>query len=107
MSDFQILITTRDKYQTECAEEVLRRGSDSASNHQRGNVINTIDELSEIWDEVIRKLSTLASISSSKLPESAYELEAIEFNIGLEAGLNIGLVTKGNAAVSVSFCKNK
>ena len=105
MSNFQILITTRDKYKSNTSGEILRGSPSTSPVQNRGGVIDTIDDLSEVWDEAIRKLTDLASISSSKSPESAYELENIEFNIGIEAGLNIGLVTKGNAAVTVRFCK--
>ena len=68
-------------------------------------VVAKIDELADIWDAVVEKLTTIAAKTKVVVEGSPYELDQIEFNIGIEAGLEIGLVTKGNASVSVAFKK--
>jgi hypothetical protein len=74
--------------------------------HRRGRrTLDTIDDLGGVWDSVIQKLTALAAQSRSVADRSTYELTSIEFNIGIEAGLNIGLVTKGEASVSLTFTR--
>ena len=60
-----------------------------------------------IWDQVIAKLTGLASKSQATGAVSEFELDEIEFNVGIEAGLSIGLVTKGDASVSIKFSRRK
>lgn len=95
MSDLKVLIVTQNDENGEAAPEVLRGST--------ARVTKKIDELGEIWDEVMKKLGALAEKSEINESGSSFQLESIEFNIGIEAGLNVGLVTKGNAAVSISF----
>ncbi|MBJ7440598.1 MAG: hypothetical protein JHD35_16435 [Sphingopyxis sp.] len=76
--------------------------------HSRGGaVVGRIDDLAGIWDQVISKLTGLAAQSSIAAAASRFELNEIEFNIGIEAGLNVGLVTKGDASVTIKFARLK
>lgn len=95
MSDLKVIIATQNDENSETSSEVFRGGT--------GRVTEKIDELGEIWDEVMKKLGALAEKSEITESDSPFQLDSIEFNIGIEAGLSIGLVTKGNAAVSISF----
>lgn len=110
MTNFQVVIagphknTGQEQSELEPKEESSpfevrpnSRGGDKA--------VAKIDELAEIWDVVVEKLTTIAAKTKNAVEKSPYELETIEFNIGIEAGLEVGLVTKGNASVSVSFKK--
>lgn len=104
MSNFQVTIIEgkKDKF-TEADEQPSRF---EVQKHKKGvaGAVEKIEELEKVWDKVIKKLSGLASKSTAA--SSEYELSEIEFNIGIEGGLNIGLVTKGNASVSLTFKKN-
>jgi len=104
MSDFQISIVPAQTSKHITAEDVERF---SVRQHGRGagKVLDRIDDLEEIWDKVIQKLTDLAAKSQVASAASAYELSAIEFNIGIEAGLSVGLVTKADASISVSFTR--
>jgi hypothetical protein len=70
-------------------------------------VVDRIDDLAGIWDQVIGKLTSLAAQSSIVAAASQFELNEIEFNVGIEAGLSVGLVTKGDASVSIKFSRIK
>jgi hypothetical protein len=72
-----------------------------------GAVIDRIDDLEGIWDQVIAKLSHLAAKSQITAAASDFELSEIEFHVGIEAGLSVGLVTKGDASVSIKFSSKK
>lgn len=74
---------------------------------RRGAVVERIDDLAEIWDQVIGKLTSLAAQSSIAAAASQFELNEIEFNVGIEAGLSVGLVTKADASVSIKFARIK
>lgn len=76
--------------------------------HSRGSgpVISRIDELEQIWDQVIQKLTGLAD-QSLITAKSEFELSEIEFHVGVEAGLSVGLVTKGDASVAIKFTRKK
>lgn len=105
MSDFQITIIPA-KNQDQSGQD---HGQDFQVNqHGRGDaVVEKIEELSDVWDEVIAKLTELASKSQITAMASHYELSQIEFNLGVEAGLSVGLVTKGNASVSITFARKQ
>jgi hypothetical protein len=81
----------------------------AVNRHSRGSgaVIDRIDDLEGIWDQVIAKLTSLAAQSQVAAVASEFQLDEIEFNVGIEAGLSVGLVTKGNASVSVKFSRKK
>ena len=68
-----------------------------------GVAIDSIDGLAEVWDTVVDKLSALASSAQERAGRSAYKLDTIEFQIGVEAGVNVWLVTKGTASVTLTF----
>jgi hypothetical protein len=103
MSDFQVtIVPSRDagKKKTE------KKESFGVRQHSRGGkIIQGIEDLSDVWDQVIEKLTDLASQSKAAAAASSYDLGSIEFNIGIEAGLSVGLVTKGNASVKIVFKK--
>lgn len=106
ISDFQVTIVgptlgadTSDGDETPFAVNRHSRGA--------GTVVDRIDDLVGVWDQVIKKLTGLAAQSQVATDASQFELAEIEFNVGIEAGLNVGLVTKGNASVSVKFSRKK
>ena len=105
MSNFQITIIpaqdTGEGIQTEKERFGVRQQGRGA-----GKIIEGIEALAGVWDQVIQKLTALASQSQTAAVPSQYELSSIEFNIGIEAGLSIGLVTKADASVSIVFKKN-
>ncbi|EJU10115.1 hypothetical protein LH128_25553 [Sphingomonas sp. LH128] len=72
-----------------------------------GTVVDRIDDLERIWDQVIGKLTALAAQSSIAAAASQFQLDEIEFNVGIEAGLSVGLVTKGEASVAIKFARIK
>ncbi len=74
---------------------------------RKGAVVDRIDDLADIWDQVIGKLTSLAAQSSIAAATSQFELNEIEFNVGIEAGISVGLVTKGDASVSIKFARRK
>ena len=77
----------------------------SARSASGDRVVAGIDELGDVWDTVIAKLTGLAAQSRAAAQGSDFELSTIEFNLGVEAGLNIGFVTRGEASVSVTFAR--
>ena len=103
MSDFQITIIS--------ARVGGEAGSEPASGfevnkHGRGSgVVDEIEKLEGIWDQVIDKLTDLAAKTQAAARTMEYELNAIEFNLGVETGLSVGLVAKGNASVSITFAR--
>lgn len=102
MSNFQVtIIPGKTKKSQESTEEKIFEGNQKSPGGK--STIENIESLEEVWDEVVGKLSLLASKTVDKTEQ--YELNEIEFNIGIEAGLNIGLVTKGNASVAIKFKK--
>ncbi|WNB86615.1 hypothetical protein [Cellulomonas sp. ATA003] len=68
-------------------------------------VVAGIEELQDVWDTVIGKLTGLAAQSRAAAEDSPFELSTIEFNLGIEAGLSIGFVTRGEASVMVAFTR--
>lgn len=107
MSDFQVSIVSAQP-----AGKAGKAGKDDADRfevrpHGRrsGKVIASIDDLASIWDQVIEKLSAIADKSDIAASAGQYDLNSIEFSIGIEAGLSVGLVTKGQASVSITFTK--
>jgi hypothetical protein len=64
-----------------------------------------IDDLAAIWDDVVKKLTDIAEKSGLTAAASKFELSSIEFHVGIEAGLAVGLVTKGDASISVTFTR--
>ena len=104
MSNFQITIVPAQQREDGTVDEKERFG---VRQHGRGagKVIERIDDLEGIWDQVIKKLTALAAQSEVVAAFSQYELSSIEFNVGIEAGLSVGLVTKGDASVSITFSR--
>lgn len=82
-------------------------GFDVRPQSRTGAVVDRIDDLAVIWDQVIGKLTGLAAQSSIAAAASQFELNEIEFNVGIEAGLSVGLVTKADASVSIKFARIK
>lgn len=115
MTEFQIVIVSpeieeeaQDEQPPSDAEGIDEAESkfDVRQNSRAGKkTVAKIDELANIWDVVVDKLTTIAAKTRDVVEKSPYELDTIEFNIGIEAGLEIGLVTKGNASVSIAFRK--
>lgn len=103
MSDFQVLIVPAEEGNASEDESLQMRPHSGRS----ARVIDSITELESVWDTVIERLTALADKSNAAADRSPFELSSIEFNIGIEAGLSIGLVTKGNASVSVAFTRKE
>ncbi len=102
MSNFQVSIidhsnSTQDKENKKFATRKHSRTGDK--------IANSIEELGGVWDQVIEKLTTLATKTQEASAISKFELNSIEFNVGVEAGISVGLVTKGDASVSVTFSR--
>ena len=76
-----------------------------ALNSKKDKIVKSIDDLNEIWESISEKLSRLVEKSSVGEGEK-FSVEEVEFNIGIEGGLNIGLVTKADASITVKFKKN-
>ena len=53
----------------------------------------------------VGRLTELASSTRNAVTDSPFELEYVEFNLGIEAGLSVGLVTKGEASVALRFAR--
>ena len=103
MSDFQITIIPA-KAGGEAGGEPA--GGFEVNKHGGGNaVVDEIEQLEGIWDQVIKKLTGLAAKTQVAVRAKEYELSAIEFNLGVETGLSVGLVAKGNASVSITFTR--
>lgn len=100
MSDFQVTIIGNSPTHTGAPSgfEVEQQGRAGST------MLRRIEDLEKVWNEVVSKLTTLAERSHSALTEE-YELKDIQFNIGIEAGLSVGLVTKGDASVSITFSR--
>lgn len=100
---FQVTIVGAMPQQPASADE----GRFAVNQHRGGAIVDRIDDLAGIWDQVIGKLTSLAAQSSIAAAASKFELNEIEFNVGIEAGLSVGLVTKGDASVSIKFSRIK
>ncbi|GIG21241.1 hypothetical protein Cch01nite_19650 [Cellulomonas chitinilytica] len=68
-------------------------------------ILQAVDRLGEVWEVAVERLSGLATTTRSAVAGSPFELDSIEFNLGIEAGLTVGLVTKGEASVSLRFTR--
>jgi hypothetical protein len=101
MSDFQIIISGQNKANSEADPDDLDYEA------QSGNAVDRIEDLQEIWPDVMDRLNKIAQQSCSSNSDSGFVIDEIEFNIGIEAGLSLGLVTKGTAAVSIKFARRR
>ncbi|MDJ0822278.1 MAG: hypothetical protein QNJ09_10790 [Paracoccaceae bacterium] len=99
MTNFQVVILDQSRKDEETQGDfyVIQHGKGS----QR--VVAAVDALQGVWPIVVDKLTEIASKTSSLAENSSFQMSSIEFNIGVEAGLSVGLVTKGEASVSVVF----
>ena len=104
---FQVTIVSPSEPFSPAPNEALPDPEDrfTVTPHSRKGekVIARIEALEGIWDKVVAKLTGLAEKSETTAALSKFELDSIEFNIGIEAGLSVGLVTKGEASVSLTF----
>lgn len=105
MSKFQIEIVSHERPSTASGKGKSQRFGVRKHTRASAKAIDSIDSLGQIWDQVVEKLSTLASKTHEATQSTKYELQEIEFSIGIEAGLNVGLVTKGDASVSIKFAR--
>lgn len=103
MNDFQITIVSGSKDSQPTPTKETHGFDVRQQSKGMERVLDDIESLAKVWDTVIEKLSFLASKADAVAGQ--YKMNEIEFNIGIEAGLNIGLVTKGNASVVVKFSK--
>jgi len=69
------------------------------------SAVGTIEQLTEIWGEVVERLSGLAAQTQAAAADTPFALDEIEFHVGIEAGLSVGLVTRGKASVSLTFVR--
>lgn len=75
--------------------------------HTKVRVAETIDRLAEVWDTVVERLSALATSTSGASAQSTFRLDEVQFNLGIETGLAVGLVTTANASVSLTFTRRE
>ncbi|MDO8145300.1 hypothetical protein [Isoptericola sp. 178] len=73
--------------------------------HSRDRTVEAIDRLGEVWDIAVDRLTALATATREAAERSPFQLESIQFNVGIEAGVVIGLVTKADASVSLTFTR--
>lgn len=92
-SDFQVTIVSSANH------------DDGTVERHSGSLERPIDELEGVWDTVIERLSALASKSQTAAERSRFDLNTITFNLGIEAGLSVGLVSKGSASVAITFTR--
>lgn len=104
MTEFQVTIVGSQDLVDEEGDHAFE-----TSQHSRdgGKIVNSIERLAGVWDQVVAKLSALVVQTNVAQAATGYELSSIEFSIGIEAGLNIGLVTKGDASVAITFSRKR
>ncbi|WP_298461127.1 hypothetical protein [uncultured Cellulomonas sp.] len=102
MNEFQVMVVGSAVTAGQASDAQPGISARSASGDR---VVAGIDQLGDVWDTVIGKLTGLAAQSRAAAEGSDFELSTIEFNLGIEAGLNIGFVTRGEASVSVTFAR--
>jgi hypothetical protein len=78
-----------------------------ATEQHRRRSVDAIDRLDDVWETVVERLSALAATARRATSEASFELDKIEFNVGIEAGINVGFVTKADAAVTLTFTRKK
>lgn len=104
MSDFQVsILPSRD--QAKIAPDSHKSFDVSQHSRTSDKVLSRIEDLEEVWEQVVKRLSGLAAKSDTAGQSTEFELKSIEFNLGVEAGLEVGLVTKASASVSIVFSK--
>ena len=60
--------------------------------------------LASAWPHVMRALSGIVARSRLEPGESGdFELQTLEVNLGVEAGLSIGLTTRTDASLTLTF----
>src|SRR5450830_1557615 len=105
MSNFQVVIVPGTEDSQPSKDKTSKEFDVRQQSKGSKRVLDDIDSLGDVWNTVIEKLASLAQKANAAAGQ--YEMNDIEFNIGIEAGLSIGLVTKGNASVVVKFSKIK
>jgi len=105
MSDFTVTIIANEQESIPNGDRSRAFGSEQHT-ATGDKELKDIEKLEKIWPALIKRLDTLASESDTK-EKPGLELDQIEFNVGFEAGLSIGFVTKANASVSIVFKKKR
>ena len=101
MPDFQIIISGETRGHPKADPD------DLDYKPQSGGAVDRIEDLQEIWPDVIDRLNKITEQSRNTNSDSIFVLDEIEFNVGIEAGLSLGLVSKGTASVSIKFARRK
>lgn len=101
MSNFQIIISGETRGHSQADRD------DLGYEQQSGGTVDRIEDLQMIWPDVMDRLNKIAEQSCNTNSGSNFVLDEIEFNVGIEAGLSLGLVSKGTAAVSIKFARRK
>ena len=74
--------------------------------HGRGDrAVEALDRLGDIWETAVDRLTELAAATREAAERSPFQLESIQFNLGIEAGVVVGLVTKADASVCLTFTR--
>lgn len=100
MVDFQVVVAGPEAARVDADE------SRFAVEQHSGKVLGTIEKLGEVWDLAVARLSALAAATQRASTTSGFSLDSIEFSIGIEAGTSVGLVTKGEASVTLTFVRS-
>jgi hypothetical protein len=64
-------------------------------------------KLSRAWPEVMQRLQEILETGSGYVSDSGFELDSIEFSVGIEGGLSIGISAKADASATISFKRRK
>jgi hypothetical protein len=64
-------------------------------------------KLSRAWPEVMQRLQEIVETGSGYVSASGFELDSIEFSVGIEGGLSIGISAKADASATISFKRRK
>lgn len=102
MNDFQLILAPLGDLQPP-DDQPRDRFAVEQMTGRTGKVVESIDALGDVWDDVIARLATLAADAKNTVANSPFQIDTIESNVGIEAGLAVGLVTKGTASVAVTF----
>lgn len=96
MTDFQIVLV-------DLKETPAARGSDMAVEQQSRAVDKSLDKLDDLWDATIARLHDIVARTGAAADKFPFEIDTIEFNVGVETGVMAGIVAKGQAGATITF----
>lgn len=107
MNNFQIVIIDHSTGKQVNKDKKGEKFATQQHSRTGDKLVNSIKDLNDVWEDVVGSLTALATKTQEvgARATSKFELNSIEFNIGIEAGISVGLVTKGDASVSLTFSR--